>query len=96
LIRYRDKNKDKLVTIGKYSHCKKKRDDILNQIRLGEIPTVIKAKRVDKEVITFDMIANNYFEYAKLHYRSYKDFIAKYNLYLKPIIGDMDIKNNKT
>jgi len=98
LIRYRDKNKDKLITIGKYSqgirinYCKSKRDEILNFIRLGEVPTTIKAKRVDKDVITFDMIANNYFEYAKLHYRSYKSFILRYNTNLKDVIGDMDIK----
>jgi integrase len=98
LIRYRDNNKDKLVTIGKYSqgirinYCKKKRDEILNFIRLGEVPTTIKAKRIDSDTITFNMIANTYFEYAKLHYRSYKNSILKYNTYLKIPLGDMDIK----
>ena len=54
LIRYRDNNKDKLVTIGKYSqgirinYCKSKRDEILNFIRLGEVPTTIKAKKLIK------------------------------------------------
>ncbi|MEA3384609.1 MAG: site-specific integrase [Campylobacterota bacterium] len=97
LIRYRDKNKDKLVTIGKYSqgirinYCKKKRDDILNHIRLGEVPTTIKAKRVDKDVITFDMIANTYFEYAKLHNRTYRNTLLRFNMHIKPILGHMDM-----
>ena len=101
LIRYRDKNKDKLVTIGKYSqgirinYCKSKRDEILNFIRLGEVPTTIKAKRVDSDVITFNMIAKNYFNHAELHNRSYKDFILKYNTNLKDVLGDMDIKTIK-
>ena len=98
LIRYRDKNKDKLVTIGKYSqgirinYCKSKRDEILNHIRLGEIPTTIKAKRVEKDVITFDMITKNYFNYAKLHNKSHEASLRQYNNNLKPILGDMDIK----
>ena len=41
------------------------------------------------------MIANTYFEYAKLHFRSYKAFILKYNMNLKDEIGDMDIKSIK-
>jgi len=101
LIRYRDKNKDKLVTIGKYSqgirinYCKSKRDEILNFIRLGEVPTTIKAKRIDSDVITFNMIAKSYFNHAELHNRSYKDFILKYNTNLKDVLVDMDIKTIK-
>jgi len=97
LIRYRDQNKDKLVTIGKYSqgirinYCKKKRDEILNIIRLGEVPTTIKAKRVDKNVVTFNMIANNYFEYAKLHNRTYHQTRLMFNMHVEPILGDMDM-----
>ncbi|MEA3383296.1 MAG: hypothetical protein U9Q20_01280 [Campylobacterota bacterium] len=98
LIRYRDNNKDKLVTIGKYSqgirinYCKSKRDEILNEIRLGEVPTTIKAKRVEKDTITFDMITKNYFNYAKLHNKSHEAGLRQYNNNLKPTLGDMDIK----
>ncbi|NQY21831.1 MAG: hypothetical protein HRT40_11105 [Campylobacteraceae bacterium] len=41
VIRYRENNKDKLTTVGKYSegirinYCKQIRNEILNKIRLG-------------------------------------------------------------
>lgn len=96
LIRYRVDDKDKLITIGKYSqgirinYCKKKRDEILHNIRLGEMPTTIKAKRVKRDVITFDMLAQNYFEYAKLHNRDYKATISRYDMHIKPYLGNKE------
>ncbi len=98
IIRYRDNEKDKLITIGKYSqgirinYCKQKRNEILNQIHLGEVPTVIKAKRIKKDIVRFDMIAKEYFEYASIHNRDYKNAISRYELHIKPYIGDMDIE----
>ena len=52
IIRYREKNNDKLKTIGKYSqgirinYCKQIRNEILMKLRLGEEPpTIAKNKK---------------------------------------------------
>ena len=98
LIRYRDNDKDKLITVGKYSagirlnYCKQKRNEILNQIRLGEVPNTIKAKRVKKDIVVFDTIANDYFEYASVHNRDFKNTKSRYTLHIKPYIGNSDIE----
>ncbi len=65
LIRYRDNDKDKLITVGKYSqgirinYCKEKRNEILNNIRLGETPTTIKVKRAKKTSLTLIQLPMN-------------------------------------
>lgn len=90
IIRYRENDKDKLVTIGKYSqgirlaYCKEKRNEILNKIRLGEsIP--VKHKKATK--IYYDDLAQNYFIDKKVK----KERIAKYGTYIYPIFGKDDI-----
>ncbi len=98
LIRYRVDEKDKLITVGKYSqgirvnYCKTKRNEILNNIRLGETPTTIKAKRVSKDIILFETIANDYFEHIKMHNKDFKNTISRYNLHIKSYIGDKNIE----
>jgi hypothetical protein len=69
LIRYRQDDKDKLLTIGKYSagiriaFCKQKRDEILNKIRLGEdIPIKHKSS---KKGITLNEVYDEYLVWAK-------------------------------
>ena len=97
LIRYRDNEKDKLITVGKYSqgirinYCKEKRNEILNNIRLGEAPTTIKAKRTKKDIIIFDTIANEYLEYSSIHNKDYKNTKSRYVLHIKEFIGHKDI-----
>lgn len=90
IIRYRENDKDKLVTIGKYSqgirlaYCKEKRNEILNKIRLGEsIP--VKHKKAAKTY--YDDLAHNYFIDKKVK----KERIAKYDTYIYPIFGKDDI-----
>ena len=101
IIRYRDDEKDKLVTVGKYSagirinYCKQKRNEILNHIRLGEVPTTIKAKRIKKNIVVFDTIADDYFEYASVHNKDHKNTKSRYVMHIKPYIGNMDIETIK-
>ena len=101
LIRYRQDNKDKLITIGKYSagiriaFCKQKKDEILNKIRLGEdIP--IKHKK-SKKGISLDEIAQKYFEDLKLHSNSNtsRDIMSKYNKHLFKPFGELAVDEIK-
>lgn len=97
LIRYRENDKDKLITIGKYSqgirieYCKEKRFEILNNIRLGEMPTTIKAKRIKKNCIKFDEIANDYFEYISIHTKDFSNTKSRYQLHIEEFLGNKDI-----
>ncbi len=97
LIRYKDKeDKWKFKTIGKYSegirenYCDKKRIEISNQIKLGEQPDIIKKKH-KKDIITYDSIATKYFESVEGINRDNKNSIARYELHIKPFIGNLDI-----
>jgi integrase len=76
LIRYRQDDKDKLLTIGKYSagiriaFCKQKRDEILNKIRLGEdIPIKHKSS---KKGITLNEVYDEYLVWAKNNKKTWK------------------------
>ncbi|CAA6813530.1 MAG: site-specific recombinase, phage integrase family [uncultured Campylobacterales bacterium] len=98
IIRYRDNNKDKLVTVGKYStgirvaFCKQKRDEILNKIRLGEdIP--IKHKNKEKNIV-FDEVAKKYLENLILHSteNTIKDITSKYQKHIYPTLGNIEIE----
>ena len=97
IIRYRDNDKDKLLTIGKYSqgirieYCKEKRYEILNNIRLGEVPTTIKAKRTKKDFIKFNEIADDYFEYISIHTKDFTNTKSRYNLHIKDYLGYKEI-----
>ena len=100
LIRFRENDKDKLITIGKYSagirvaFCKQKRNEILNAIRLGgEVP--IKHKKAKKE-ITFHDIYEKYIEWAKNNKTSWrKNDALMYNKHLKDPLGDRPLKSLK-
>lgn len=96
LIRYRYNEKDKLVTIGKYSqgirinYCKNKRNEILNNIRLGENPTNIQTKRSGVPIIPLNTLANEYFEYIKMHTKDHQNTKSRYDKHIKPYIGHID------
>jgi len=102
LIRYRNNDQDKLLTIGRYSqgirieYCKEKRFEILNNIRLGEMPTTIKAKRTKSNCIKFDEIADDYFEYISIHTKDFSNTKSRYLLHIKEYIGDNDISRITT
>ena len=67
LIRYREKDNDKLKTIGKYSqgirinYCKQIRNEIITKLRLGETPPIIAQKK-QKEIVKLDYFADIYFK----------------------------------
>jgi len=97
LIRYKDKlDKWKFQTIGKYSegiredYCNTKRIEIVNQLKLGEQPTILKNK-LKKNIITYDSIAVKYFESVEGINRDNKNSKARYELHIKPFIGHLDI-----
>ena len=97
LIRYKDKNDTwKFKTIGKYSEgireefCNTKRIELINQLKLGEQPTILKEK-LKKDIITFDSIAKKYFDSVEGINRDNKNSIARYELHIKPFIGHLDI-----
>ncbi len=102
LIRYREDEKDKLVTVGKYSagiriaFCKQKRNEILNSIRLGENIT-IKHKKQQKGIL-FDKVANMYFEDIKIY--STKNTLIevknRYKNHLLPFFQNREIENIKS
>lgn len=99
LIRYREKSKDKLITIGKYSagiriaFCKQKRDEILNKVRLGEdIP--IKHKKQARS-ITFDEVYVKYIEDLELHAtaNTLREVKSKYKLHLDPVFFGEEVES---
>ena len=59
-------NKKIDLKIGKKSegiteqYCFQKRAEILNQLRLGEVPKSVKSRRMAVNIVTLDMIAEQY------------------------------------
>lgn len=99
-ITYKDLLGKKIWTkVGLYSngireeYCHIKRSKIINQMRLGEDPTIIKNKRTAKEVITFGMVADEYLTYRenKISAGSFADIKSKYNKHIKPYFENKDI-----
>jgi integrase len=95
IIRYRVDNKDKLLTIGKYSagiriaFCKQKRDEIITKIRLGEdIP--IKHKK--KNIFSLDDAFKPYLEWVKVHKKTYKHNDEQpYYKHIQPHLGTREL-----
>jgi len=103
-ITYKDfYGKKKWLKIGKHNEgirenfCYNKRAEILNKIKLGENPTVVKNKRVLKEAITFKMIAEDYIKFKKLRLsnRSMADIKSKYK-HMKPFLDNKIIEDITT
>lgn len=96
-IRYKNEY-DKLVRIkvGDKSKgitepfCKQKRDEILNKLRLGED---IPIKQRKQKVTTINDLAKLYFEDKDLEVKQNKRQKAKYELHIKEVFGDMNIKS---
>jgi len=92
------------VKIGLHSenirenYCHEKRVEIVNKIRLGENPEIIKNSRRAKEAITFGMIANEYIDYKanKITAGSFVDIKSKYKNHIEPSFANMDIENITT
>jgi len=99
-ITYRDKfNKLKWFKVGTNKrsetihtitekYCNIKRNEFINKINLGEDPNAHKKK---KNIITFDSIANKYFDSVEGINRDNKTSKSRYKLHIKPFIGEKDI-----
>ncbi|MDY0321296.1 MAG: site-specific integrase [Arcobacteraceae bacterium] len=98
-ITYKDLSGKKIwQKIGLYSegiredYCNAKRNEALNFVRNNELPpSIIKKKK--KEIITFDTIANQYFD-ARIHTRKDTEKERqRYINHLKSFIGHKDIND---
>ena len=106
IIRYRENDKDRLKTIGKYSqgirinYCKQIRNEILTKLRLGEEPPII-AKKKKKKMILLNDFAEIYFHEKKNDVKDIEKIKKSYQNHIKPFIGNKavneisadDIKN---
>jgi integrase len=100
-ITYKDieSNKKLWLKIGKASqgitepYCVKKRNELLQQIRVGETPTQIKNKRVMKLIKTLDMVAEEYHKDRSLEMtkRNLQYSKSIYANHIQPFLGEMDI-----
>lgn len=96
LIRYRDGDKERLITLGKYSqgireaYCKAQLNKYLTLAKNGELPPQIK-KRIKKDVTTLNDLAKVYFDAKEGENRENKRQHAKYERHIQGILGDMDI-----
>lgn len=71
-------------------YCNQKRLEIVNQMRLGELPSSIVKKR-KKVILSLDEIANKYFEYIEVHNRDIQNPKSRYNNHIKPSLGSKDV-----
>ncbi len=97
-IRYKDEHKkDIWLAIGKYSdgireaYCKSKRTKILNQLRLGEQPEIIKKKNIRKEIIKLDDIFQLYKQQKRSESKDIIKTEQKYKSNIFKILGQHDI-----
>jgi len=93
-IIYKDGNLTKRFTVGKKSagitetFAYNKRNEIINQLRLGIDPIAHKKKR---QIINLNDLAKVYFDNKDSENRSNKKQEGRYNLHIKNILGDKDI-----
>ena len=73
--------------------CFNKRNEILTKMRLGEKANPVRSRRIAKKVISFDMIAEKYYENRKLHMseKNHRSDFSAYKTHIKPHIGNIDI-----
>lgn len=48
--------------------CHHEREKAINEMRIGHVPTLVRNKRRIAEITSFDMIAEEYYQYKKLIY----------------------------
>lgn len=96
-VQYKDTdNKWKFKTIGKYSegirekYCKKTRSNIIQLTNLGEVPRLLE-KENQKDIITFNSMADKYFERNENKLRDIETSKTRYRLHVKPYLGNMNI-----
>jgi integrase len=100
-IRFRDENnKDTELKLGKHSEnigindCKKRRDEILTRIRLGEDLSNILVKK-KRSGYLLDDLAKQYFEYREIHNNSeysLKNDRYRYQKHIEIFLGNKDLQ----
>ncbi|WP_297483674.1 site-specific integrase [Sulfurimonas sp.] len=89
-----DNKKKKWVKVGKYSDGIREvnafnlRAEQISKMKHGKDITVIANKK-KKEIVTFDNLAQTYFKDKK----STSNRMSRYNIHIKPRIGNKDIQN---
>ena len=74
--------------------CYQEREKAVNEMRTGHVPTLVRNKRKIAEITSFDMIAEEYYQYKKLYMTdvNWKDAVSLYTNHIKPHIGNKDIE----
>jgi len=96
-INFKD-NKGKKIwfTVGKKSegiteiYAYNKRNEFINQMRLGEEPPSI-AKKKKRHIVTLDDVAKDSYAIKELHNRNNKIAKRRYEMHISPILGTKDI-----
>ena len=89
-------NKYKRIHIGKKSEgitevfCYQKRNEAINKAKFGDDTSIIKTKR---KIITFQEIAERFFEYNKINSKNHKHNFSIYKNHIKEFIGGKSIKD---
>lgn len=97
IIRWIDENgKSRLKTIGNYSagirekYCKKKREEIVTKIRLGEeLPHIARPK----QLMTISELAEEYYEYKASTVKNIEKEKRRFTLHLEKSIGHIRLQN---
>ena len=98
IIRYRDGNKQHLVTVGKYSegireaYCKTKRNEFLTLAKNGELPPQV-VKRLKKKTTTLNDLADIYFDDKAIANKTNRKQEQKYDLHIREALGAKAIED---
>jgi len=81
----------------KEAYCNQKRNEIVSQIRTGEEQTIILNRRIKRNEVKLDEVANQYHNSRRLRSKekSVKDSISRYKRYIKPLFGEKALSDIK-
>ena len=101
-VQYKDiDDKWKFKTLGKYSegiresYCKTQRDMIMNKVKFGEQPPIIK-KKIKKEIVTVHDVFKLYKEHKATESKDIVKTEQKYKSNIYKVFGSMDINEVTT
>ena len=101
-MQYKDiDDKWKFKTLGKYSegiresYCKTQRDMIMNKVKFGEQPPIIK-KKIKKEIVTVHDVFKLYKEHKATESKDIVKTEQKYKSNIYKVFGSMDINEVTT
>ena len=101
-VQYKDiDDKWKFKTLGKYSegiresYCRTQRDMIMNKVKFGEQPPIIK-KKIKKEIVTVHDVFKLYKEHKATESKDIVKTEQKYKSNIYKVFGSMDINEVTT